>query len=74
MTFKTPNGKELELLHDGFSVIARFKGGGELPVELSGKWSDMRIAEIDIIKYLHKLSSKPKRYKPELNKEDYKKD
>lgn len=74
-TFETPNGKKLELYNEGFSVKARWVGGGELPVELSGKWSDIRFATNDITIYLDKMKTKKdKRYKPELNKEDYKRD
>lgn len=75
MELITPNGKEIELFHEGFAVKARFKGGGELPDELKGSWTNLTFAKDSINKYLDKMEvKKSKRYKPELNKEDYKRD
>jgi len=70
----TPNGKEIELYSEGFGVKARFKGGGQLPDELSGTWTNHSFAMNTINTYLDKMEDKKsKRYKPELNPEDYKK-
>lgn len=52
-TFITPNGKELELYHIGFSVRCRFKTGGELPAELDCMWTDGAKAEQAINVYLN---------------------
>lgn len=68
MNFETSNGKTIELFNDGYSIRARFQGGGELPVELSGSWTDRRFAEISVIKYLHKMDKRSKKYKPEEDK------
>ena len=71
----TPNGKEIELYHEGFAVRCRFKGGGELPDELKGSWTNLVFAQDSINKYLDKMVERDsKKTKIKLNKEDYKRD
>ena len=65
------DGKQIELFHEGFSVRARFVGGGELPDALKGSWTNKDFAKNAVLKY---LSNKPKKEKVDLklNKADYK--
>lgn len=58
MQFVTPKGKEIELYSEGFSVLVRFKGGGELPEELKGSWTSKVFAIDSINKYLDKLEKR----------------
>lgn len=53
-TYKTDKGKEIELFYSGRNIACRFVGGGELPAELAGIWTDERMAEHSILKYLAK--------------------
>jgi len=52
-TYKTPNGKEIELYSKGFMVHARFLKGGELPATLAGSWTNQTQAEASIAIYLN---------------------
>lgn len=71
----TPNGKEIELYHEGFAVKCRFKGGGELPNELKGSWTNLTFAKDSIAQYLNRMvEADSKKTKIKLNKEDYKRD
>lgn len=53
-TYKTEKGKEIEVYYSGRNLAVRFKGGGELPEELSGIWTDERALEHSVLKYLAK--------------------
>lgn len=71
----TPNGKEIELFHEGLAVKARFKGGGELPDELKGSWTNLTFAKQSIDKYIDKMNQRDaKKTKIKLNPDDYKRD
>ena len=50
--FKTAGGKEIETYSEGHSIKARFKGGGELPAILKGKWTSLTQAGNSIRAYL----------------------
>lgn len=50
--YTTEKGKEIELFYAGRNIACRFVGGGELPAELSGIWTDERQADHSILKYL----------------------
>ena len=54
-TFKTPNGKTIELYSEGMSVCCKFVEGGELPASLAGKWTDSNKAIDSINKYLNDM-------------------
>lgn len=58
----TPGGKELTLEYAPNTALIRIKfvGGGELPVNLSGLYTDERQAELAIINYLDKAKPKQK--------------
>jgi hypothetical protein len=58
MTPITPNGKEIEIYNEGFAVLVRFKGGGELPEELKGSWTNKTFAMKSINQYLDKLEKR----------------
>ena len=60
MELVTPNGKEIELYNEGFAVKARFKGGGQLPEELAGSWTNKVFAIQSINKYLDSKTKKTK--------------
>lgn len=53
-TYTTEKGKEIEAYYSGRNIAVRFKGGGELPEELAGIWTDEREMENSILKYLTK--------------------
>ena len=57
-TFKTPNGKEIVTFNEGFSIRIKFATGGELPEELSGKYTAFDHARTAIYKYLDRLTTK----------------
>jgi len=59
----TPGGKEIELVPADNSPLLkiRFVGGGELPEELSGLYTEEVKAENDILSYLDKAKSKIKK-------------
>ena len=59
-TFKTPNGKTIELYNEGMMVKAKFVEGGELPGMLAGTWTDKSKAEQTIISYLDSKTKKAK--------------
>lgn len=50
--YTTPKGKEIELVYAGRNIACRFVGGGELPEELAGLFTDERQADQAITKYL----------------------
>lgn len=51
-TYKTPKGKEIEVYYLGRNLAVRFKGGGELPQELSGTWTNEIALEHSLQMYL----------------------
>ena len=51
-TYTTPKGKEIELYYSGRNIAVRFKGGGELPAELAGTWTNEKEVEKSINIYL----------------------
>lgn len=57
-TFTTPNGKDIAMYYEGFSIRIKFVGGGELPECLAGKYTTEVFAEIDILKYLASLEDR----------------
>lgn len=59
----TPGGKDIELEYaKNTSLIKiRFVGGGELPEELSGLYTEESSAEKAIIAYLDKAQTKAKK-------------
>ena len=59
-TFKTPNGKTIELYNEGMMVKAKFVEGGELPGILAGVWTDKNKAEQTINSYLDSKTKKVK--------------
>ena len=59
-TYKTPNGKTIELYNEGMMVKAKFVEGGELPGILSGVWTDKNKAQETIISYLDSKTKKVK--------------
>lgn len=78
MEFKTPGGKTIVLYNEGYSIRVKFREGGELPVELTGKWTDERFAVASVLKYIDVMGQlqeeKDKKPKIKLNKDDYKRD
>lgn len=54
--FVTPNGKEIEIFYEGRNLAVRFKGGGTLPAELQGTWTNHTEVEKSINIYLAKKS------------------
>ena len=75
-TWETPEGKQITLFSEGFGLRAKFVQGGELPAELGGIWTSIPSADTSMRMYIaRKLEETPKskKYKPELNKEDYSK-
>ncbi len=58
----TPNGKEIEFITaPNTSLIqCRFKGGGELPQELSGLFTDRTQAEKAVVIYLTRKTKEAK--------------
>ncbi len=50
--YKTPKGKVIEVFYQGRNLAVRFKGGGELPAELQGTWSDHRELNKSLEMYL----------------------
>jgi hypothetical protein len=62
LKFETPNGKEIEIYRCPTSAQYRvkFTSGGELPVELSGLYTDSIIAQTDVLRYIEEKESKKK--------------
>lgn len=60
---ETPEGKKIEVFPvEGTSLWAiRFKSGGQLPEELSGKWVKRKDAVKEMSKYLNKRSKKKRK-------------
>lgn len=50
----TPKGKEIEVFYEGRNLAVRFKGGGQLPDELKGTWTNHKEVEKSINIYLAK--------------------
>lgn len=63
MIFTTPNGKEISTFIDPATAHIRikFNTGGELPVELSGLFTSVRVAEQMIKNYIAEVTDSPKR-------------
>jgi len=63
MIFTTPNGKEISTFIDPATAHVRikFNTGGELPVELSGLFTSVRVAEQTIKGYIANVTETPKR-------------
>lgn len=59
----TPGGKEIELVPATNSALLkiRFVGGGELPEDLSGLYTEEIKAESAILAYLEKVNAKAKK-------------
>lgn len=65
--FVTPNGKEIVVVNQpgtGHYKI-QFTSGGELPESLSGLYTTVSTANLDIIKYIEIQKSKAKKTKEE---------
>lgn len=50
--WETPKGKKIEAFYEGRNLALRFVGGGELPMELSGVFTNELEANKAILKYL----------------------
>lgn len=55
--FKTPNGKEIEIVRNpsGIGYHVKFVGGGELPEEFNQQFSHIMDAESTVRMYLEKV-------------------
>jgi hypothetical protein len=61
--FTTPNGKQIStFIEPGTAMIRiKFNTGGELPVELSGMFTSLRVAHQTIEGYIQQVTDTPKR-------------
>lgn len=63
-TYETPNGKEISCYYDGRNLRLKFTQGGELPLELSGIFTNETAVEKAVNIYLagkHKDGNKQTR-------------
>lgn len=67
-TFKTHNDKTIEMYYRGQNIGLKFKEGGELPIELSGIYTNEHQAEVAVLIYLDRHT--PKHKKPTVTEED----
>ncbi len=68
-TFETHKGKTIEMYYKGRNIALKFKEGGELPVELSGVYTNERFAEQAITAYLDKHT--PNHKKPTIQEQEH---